>query len=82
MSISFPNIDNDELDLDFLEEGQPVAEIIFSEYFDAVIITSSGQIKFWNGSSYVSKPVKYWTGSAWVTKPVKYWNGSTWLTTN
>jgi hypothetical protein len=41
----------------------------------------TGQIKVWNGSAFVAKPVKVWNGSSWVTKPVKYWNGSSWVTT-
>jgi len=40
-----------------------------------------GNIKIWNGSNWVAKPVKIWNGSAWVTKPVKVWNGSSWVTT-
>lgn len=43
--------------------------------------SSSGNIKVWNGSALVAKPVKVWNGSAWVTKPVKRWNGSAWVTT-
>lgn len=43
---------------------------------------STGQIKVWNGSAWVAKPVKVWNGSAWVTKPVKVWNGSAWVETN
>lgn len=42
---------------------------------------STGQIKVWNGSAFVAKPIKVWNGSSWVTKPVKYWNGSSWITT-
>lgn len=42
---------------------------------------TTGQIKVWNGSSWVAKPVKVWNGSTWETKPVKYYNGSTWVTT-
>lgn len=42
---------------------------------------TTGQIKVWNGSAWVAKPVKVWNGSAWVIKPVKYWNGSAWVTT-
>jgi hypothetical protein len=41
-----------------------------------------GNIKFWNGSAWVVKPVKYWNGSAWTTKPLKRWNGSAWVVTN
>lgn len=43
---------------------------------------SSGQIKVWNGSTWVAKPMKVWNGSAWVIKPVKVWNGSAWVETN
>lgn len=82
MSILFPNLDYEEVDFDFLDESQKASEIIFQEYFADVIITSTGKIKFWNGSSYISKPLKYWNGSAWVVKPVKHWNGSIWVTTN
>jgi hypothetical protein len=82
MAILFPQFENDDLDSDELDESQKASQIIFQEYFANIIITSGGQIKFWNGSSYVSKPIKYWTGSAWVVKPIKYWNGSFWVTTN
>lgn len=42
---------------------------------------TTGQIKVWNGSSWVAKPVKEWNGSSWVTKPLKHYNGSSWVTT-
>lgn len=42
---------------------------------------STGQIKVWNGSAFVAKPVKVYNGSTWVTKPVKYYNGTAWVTT-
>jgi hypothetical protein len=42
---------------------------------------TTGQIKVWNGSQWVAKPMKVWDGSQWVTKPVKYYNGATWVTT-
>lgn len=42
---------------------------------------ATGQIKVYNGSSFVDKPVKVWNGSAWVVKPLKRWNGSGWVTT-
>jgi len=41
----------------------------------------TGQIKVWNGSSWVAKPVKVWNGSAWVIKPIKYYNGTIFVTT-
>ena len=43
--------------------------------------SASGQMKVWNGSAWVAKPVKVWNGSAWVAKPVKVWNGSSWEVT-
>lgn len=43
---------------------------------------TTGQIKVYNGSSFVAKPVKVWNGSSWVTKPLKVWNGSAWVATN
>jgi hypothetical protein len=42
---------------------------------------STGQVKVYNGSSFVAKPVKVWNGSAWVTKPLKRYNGSSWVIT-
>jgi hypothetical protein len=41
-----------------------------------------GNVKVWNGSAWVAKPVKIWNGSAWVTRPAKRWNGSAWVTTS
>jgi len=43
--------------------------------------TTTGQIKVWDGTQWVAKPVKVWTGASWVVKPVKYYNGTTWVTT-
>jgi hypothetical protein len=51
-------------------------------FFDAAIVGTTGQIKYWDGAAWTAKPVKYWNGSAWTTKPIKYWNGSAWTTTN
>lgn len=42
---------------------------------------TTGQIKVWNGTSFVAKPMKVWNGTSWVTKPVKRWNGTSWVTT-
>lgn len=50
--------------------------------FTAILRPMQGNIKFWNGAAWLTKPVKYWNGSAWVTKPVKRWNGSAWVKTN
>lgn len=43
--------------------------------------TSGGNIKVWNGSTFVTKPVKVWDGSSFVAKPVKYWDGTSWTIT-
>lgn len=53
-------------------------------YADAFFgsLSTTGQIKYWDGSAWTIKPVKYWDGSSWVTKPVKWWNGSSWVVTN
>lgn len=45
------------------------------------VVAITGQMKIWNGSAWVAKPVKVWNGSAWVTKKAKYWNGSAWVVT-
>lgn len=37
-------------------------------------------VKVWNGSAWVQKPLKIWNGSAWVQKPLKVWTGSAWRT--
>ncbi len=38
------------------------------------------QIKFYNGSSWVTpKAIKQWNGSEWVDRVGKYWNGSNWV---
>lgn len=42
---------------------------------------TNGEIKVYNGSSFVAKPVKVWNGSAFVIKPLKYYNGSAWVET-
>ena len=39
---------------------------------------TTGQIKYFNGTSFEAKPVKVWNGSSWNIKPLKRWNGSTW----
>lgn len=44
-----------------------------------VTYETGGQVKIWNGGSWVPRDVKVWNGSAWVTKPVKVWNGSAWV---
>jgi hypothetical protein len=47
-----------------------------------VLVTPLGEVKFWNGSNWLGKPVKVWDGATWVIKPLKFWNGSSWITTS
>jgi hypothetical protein len=42
----------------------------------------SGQLRVWNGSVLICKPIKVWNGSAWVAKPVMRWNGKAWVRLN
>lgn len=54
---------------------------VYQPLLPAAAEIQTGQIKVWNGSAWVAKPVKVWTGSEWITKRVKYWNGSAWVVT-
>lgn len=47
-----------------------------------VVYQTGGEIKTFNGSGFVSKPVKVWNGSTWAGKPVKRWNGAAWVESN
>lgn len=38
----------------------------------------TGQLKVYDGSSWVWKSVKVWNGSSWVAKTLRYWDGSSW----
>jgi hypothetical protein len=42
---------------------------------------TTGQIKVWDGTQWIAKPVKVWSGATWVVKPVKYWDGAQWVVT-
>jgi hypothetical protein len=54
---------------------------IFDNFNIAPSGSTTGQIKYYNGTTFVAKPVKVWNGTAWVVKPLKRWNGSAWITT-
>jgi hypothetical protein len=46
--------------------------------------TTLANVKYWDGSNWVSKSMKVWTEVTpgnfdWVEKPVKVWNGSSWV---
>ena len=49
------------------------ATILPIEYFG-----EHPRLKYWDGASWVAKPLKYWNGLSWVEKPLKYWNGLSW----
>jgi hypothetical protein len=44
--------------------------------------SKGGKIKYYNGSSWVVKPVKHYNGSTWIEGRLKRWNGSAWVETN
>lgn len=50
-------------------------------FFEAAAGGTTGQMKWYNGSTWVAKPVKWYNGATFVTKPVKYYNGATWVVT-
>jgi hypothetical protein len=62
---------------DIWDEGI-VGFILTSEFFPEAI-TTGGVLRYWNGASWVNKPLKYWNGSSWVTKSIKSWNGTAWI---
>lgn len=55
---------------------QPITRRIYS-----IPTSATGQLKVWDGSNWVAKPVKVWDGANWVVKPVKRWDGSSWVVT-
>lgn len=42
---------------------------------------ASGQMKIYDGSIWIPKPVKVWDGVSWQTKPAKIWDGTSWVET-
>ena len=63
------------LDLDFRSPGANPLDLNFGGG------ATTGQIKVWDGASWVAKPVKVWDGVSWNIKPMKFYNGSTFVTT-
>lgn len=41
--------------------------------------TPLNKFKYWDGTSWVNKPLKYWDGSGWIEKLVRLWNGTAWV---
>lgn len=60
----------------------PTAQLVDKYVPFRVFYESGGEMKVWDGSANVPKPVKVWNGSAWVQKVVKVWNGSIWKESN
>lgn len=48
--------------------------------FGAYIVYTPGNIKVWNGSSWVYTTLKVWDGTSWNVTPIKVWDGSSWVT--
>ena len=59
-----------------------------SDLFDSLIILQNeffpsalppiGNLKRWDGSSWVPVTLQRWNGSSWVPATLKRWNGSAW----
>ena len=58
-------------------------KIIWTDWFfdGSAPPASTGQIKVYNGATFVAKPVKVYNGATFVTKPLKRYNGSIWVVT-
>ena len=41
---------------------------------------SGSQVKWYNGATWVLKPLKRYNGSTWVPTTLKRYNGATWTT--
>lgn len=82
LAVDFPQYDNEISGASDLWDNELSGILLNADYFSvSPPSNNSGQIKVWNGSSWVVKPVKVWNGSSWVTKPVKRWNGTAWVAT-
>lgn len=77
-SASFSN--GDSMNLRSIYSGAGTGNLTHGVWSAVLTQTAEklGQVKVWNGSSWVAKPVKVWNGSAWVEKPTKYYNGTAW----
>ena len=64
----------------FWDQFYTLASSTDSDTVDSAGATT-GDIKYYNGSAFVAKPVKVWNGTTWVKKPVKRWTGSSWTPT-
>lgn len=60
----------------------PAGAIAGEDFFTPDIVAPAGpaSFKYWNGSSWVLKPLKRWNGTAWVQYTLKRWNGTAWIT--
>ena len=63
---------------DAWDEGV-AGQILSSDFFASASPTQTN-LKVWNGSAWVLKPLKHWNGTAWVSAVLKRWNGSSWVT--
>lgn len=59
--------------------NNPFRYSIFATYLAPPV---GGNIKVFDGSDFVAKPVKVYDGADWVEKPVKVYDGADWVPTN
>lgn len=59
----------------------PVGQIVRTASA-VIVINPLGQIKYWNGSAWIAKPIYIWNGTSWVEKPLYYFDGAEWVITS
>lgn len=78
MAITHPQLDTRIKGADNVWDETQAGVILQNDYFSSESMTV-GQIKVWDGSAHVEKPVKVWDGSIWAIKPLKRWDGVAWV---
>ncbi len=60
----------------------PAGDLITADFFSPQPPPpAGGQLRFWSGTDWCSRPVLVWTGSSWTAKPARRWSGTAWLLT-
>lgn len=60
--------------------GQDTASASRAAEVTGQAASTTGNIKYFNGSTYEVKQLKRWNGSSWADTPIHKYNGSTWDT--
>ena len=76
--IALHDLGTDWLKTDYNNQNSP--STFYSVGSEETPSSGGSQIKVWNGSAWVLKPLKRWNGTAWVDTLLKRWNGSSWET--